>query len=442
MWHGGFVVIDISDNSNPQLVSSYSTDCAPWGKAIAGLLIDGDYLYVGWDYYYGLGIFDISDPANPVKVSTYGGISYARFVEKKDNYVFVSTYYGGYIRIFDVSNPSAPTLVSSIPTPGYGIYADISGNYYYLADTRHTYGLKIYDITDPTSPTLVSQFDTTSLGLGWIFGIKVYGDEAIATFRKTDHIVSFDISNPAEPTVKSILKVTNLLDLFEFVNNRLYLSGTDGMYIWGIPYIEATIDIKPETINLKSHGKWVTCYIELPDGYNVEDINISTVKITEVGREEIDPPIYAETHPTSIGDYGSDGIQDLMVKFDRQELQGKLPIGNEVEILVMGELESGEEFRGSDKVRVIEGSEQEGKICQAKSKGDVITIEYRLDKDENVNISAYATSGREIAKIFSGYKNKGEHKIEWNSSQLRTGLYLIRIKGESFQNILKVAVVK
>ena len=33
------------------------------------------------------------------------------------------------------------------------------------------------------------------------------------------------------------------------------------------------IDIDPDTLKLDSTGKWITCYIELPDEYDVEDIN-------------------------------------------------------------------------------------------------------------------------------------------------------------------------
>jgi len=76
------------------------------------------------------------------------------------------------------------------------------------------------------------------------------------------------------------------------------------------PEIPATVDIDPDTLNLKSKGRWITAYIELPEGYDVNDINVSTVRLNDT--------IAAEQHPAEVGDHDEDGIPDLMVKFDRR----------------------------------------------------------------------------------------------------------------------------
>jgi PKD repeat protein len=47
--------------------------------------------------------------------------------------------------------------------------------------------------------------------------------------------------------------------------------GTDTLAVTVNP-IPATIDCDPDTLNLKSEGEWITCYIELPEGYGVERI--------------------------------------------------------------------------------------------------------------------------------------------------------------------------
>lgn len=113
--------------------------------------------------------------------------------------------------------------------------------------------------------------------------------------------------------------------------------------------IDATIDIDPDTLNLKSGGKWITCYIEL-DGYNVSDIDISTVKITDIEGVSVDIP--AESHPTSVGDEDSDGIPDLMVKFDRSDVQDACSVGPAT-FTVTGELTDGTVFEGYDTINVI-----------------------------------------------------------------------------------------
>lgn len=106
------------------------------------------------------------------------------------------------------------------------------------------------------------------------------------------------------------------------------------------------INIDPDTLNLKSKGKWITCYIELPEGYDVADIDVSTIMLNE--------QVSAELQPSEIGDYDDDGIADLMVKFNRAAVQEILEAGDEVEITVTGELTDGTPFEGTDTIRVID----------------------------------------------------------------------------------------
>ena len=109
--------------------------------------------------------------------------------------------------------------------------------------------------------------------------------------------------------------------------------------------IQATIVIDPDTLNLNSKGKWITCYIELPEDYDVEDIEVSTIKLND--------EVPAESRPTGVGDCDDDGIAELMVKFDRSAVQEILEAGDEVEITVTGELNDDTKFEGSDTIRVI-----------------------------------------------------------------------------------------
>jgi len=108
--------------------------------------------------------------------------------------------------------------------------------------------------------------------------------------------------------------------------------------------ITATIDFDPDTLNQKSQGKWVVVYIELPQGYNVANIIISSLLLEET--------IPAEPWPYSIGDYDKDGIPDLMVKFNRADVINLLPSGNNVIVHVKGMVGT-TTFEGFDIIRVI-----------------------------------------------------------------------------------------
>jgi len=74
-----------------------------------------------------------------------------------------------------------------------------------------------------------------------------------------------------------------------------------------------TVDFDPDTLNLKSKGEWVTAYTEFPEGYDVADINVSTILLNGTIPLNVDAPV-------TIGDYDNDSIPDLMVKFDRAEI--------------------------------------------------------------------------------------------------------------------------
>lgn len=140
--------------------------------------------------------------------------------------------------------------------------------------------------------------------------------------------------------------LTGTLASGEPIDNDFYI-GDDAKIVL-VPEagsIETTVDIDPDTFNLKSKVPWITCYIELPEGYNVGDIDVSTVMLNG--------QIQAESHPTEIGDYDNDSVPDLMVKFDRSAVQEILEVGDEVEITVAGELNV-ETFEGSDTIRVID----------------------------------------------------------------------------------------
>jgi len=119
--------------------------------------------------------------------------------------------------------------------------------------------------------------------------------------------------------------------------------------------LEALIDIAPDTLNLKSHGQYVTCYITLPEGVSPSDILPSSVKIVAVSGDPIEPGLSIDpSFAPEVGDYDEDGISDLTVKFDRQELiLAPLLIGDR-EIRISGNLADGREFGGADPIRVID----------------------------------------------------------------------------------------
>jgi len=106
------------------------------------------------------------------------------------------------------------------------------------------------------------------------------------------------------------------------------------------------VNIDPDVVNLKSHGNYLTAYIEVDGGFDVADIDLGTVFLNGV--------IPAESSPTAIGDDDDDGVPDLMVKFDRQAAIANVPllVGDQP-LDVTWLMSDGTPFIGQDTVKVI-----------------------------------------------------------------------------------------
>ncbi len=78
--------------------------------------------------------------------------------------------------------------------------------------------------------------------------------------------------------------------------------------------IEADIDIEPDTLDLSQEvrDEFVTAYIELPEGYEPEDIEAEKVRL--------DNEVRAQEKSFEIVDRNQNGVSELAVRFDRAEL--------------------------------------------------------------------------------------------------------------------------
>ena len=120
--------------------------------------------------------------------------------------------------------------------------------------------------------------------------------------------------------------------------------------------IPASVDIDPDTLNPESQGKFVTAYIELPQEYDVNGIDVSTVGLClgHVAACPEDASVEAKEHPTAVGDEDGDGIPDRMVKFSREAVVALLDgRTGDITFRVKGEV-SGSPFEGTDTRRVLD----------------------------------------------------------------------------------------
>ena len=85
--------------------------------------------------------------------------------------------------------------------------------------------------------------------------------------------------------------------------------------------IVSEVEIQPETLNRKSEGKYITGYIELIEELDINLLDISTVELVVDGFTAV-PASRAE-----VSDYNDNGIPDLTLKFDRQQVTEAIGTG-------------------------------------------------------------------------------------------------------------------
>lgn len=122
--------------------------------------------------------------------------------------------------------------------------------------------------------------------------------------------------------------------------------------------IEVEVDCDPDTLNLKSNGNWITCYIELPAGYDPRDIDAATILLNDVLSPELNPKYgFVMAEESYIMDHDGDGMEERMAKFVRSEVEGLLDVGISVVLTLTGELIDGTKFKGTDEISVIDPPE-------------------------------------------------------------------------------------
>jgi len=98
------------------------------------------------------------------------------------------------------------------------------------------------------------------------------------------------------------------------------------------------VSLHPKVLNLRSMGRWITCYIGLPEGYDVSDIDVDTIRLEDI----------MEAQRSNV-----QGTM-LMVKFDRRALIEYLDgTPGPVTLTVSGELIDGTPFQDADTILCI-----------------------------------------------------------------------------------------
>ena len=70
------------------------------------------------------------------------------------------------------------------------------------------------------------------------------------------------------------------------------------------------------------------------------------------------------------------------------------------------------------------------------------TIDFSIPQSEIVTLNVYDIIGREVETILNKQTDAGHHRMQWNASNVPSGIYLIRMQSGNFSQVRKVMAVQ
>ncbi|HEY2784103.1 MAG TPA: transglutaminase domain-containing protein [Fimbriiglobus sp.] len=223
---GSIRVVDITDPTNPQILTTFGGSDIAAGLGVTGMELDGDRLVVTTGKFDANAnaqvlVYSLADPSAPSLLGqsplTFNGVDYTGMISDTiiNHHVYTSSLFFRYFiagqnvfgqygesLVIDVTNPSAPAPVSVIfnrpPEPNFtypdglkwpdgssNIWqsAEVNANTAYIATTANTKStvddigqILVVDTTDPNNPNVVRTVNVP--GMSVVAGISVVGNTA------------------------------------------------------------------------------------------------------------------------------------------------------------------------------------------------------------------------------------------------------------------------
>ncbi len=192
-------VVDVSNPASMTVVNGTGTATATGPNSI---YVQGRYAYIT-NSSGAIQSFDISNPASPSSpgfVYTGGGSDVVSSIYVQGRYAYVTDQTAAKLYVVDVSNPASMAVVNGTGTAtGTGpnsVY--VQGKYAYVSNSSGA--IQSFDISNPASPSL-SGFVYTGGGSDVVSSINVQGRYAYVTDQTAAKLYVVDVSNPASMTV-------------------------------------------------------------------------------------------------------------------------------------------------------------------------------------------------------------------------------------------------
>jgi len=246
-------------------------------------------------------------------------------------------------------------------------------------------------------------------------------------------------------------------------------SGTDGRLICEVlelglysvraaAILEFEINLDPDALNVKSRGRTVTAYLNVPthlQGAEIDPTSVllnAVVPLLEILGDDV--AVVAELSD-------SDPYSMITMKFDRQALVASLPPVNGLVSLPFVGILDGQVFRATDEIRILGNEEkintggQEPVVTREVNSvgvpmvdqdGGRVSLAISLAQAGPVRVNVYDLRGRLIRTVADMGLAAGPNVLSWDQRdrtgrRVSSGIYFYRVSGRSIDEVRKFVIV-
>jgi hypothetical protein len=243
VWEDGMAVLDISNPSQPAVVTEIPVNQTEGPGLDVALLGDTLYLARGEG---GLGVFELSDPARPSLVGGYSALQNGGPWQRTSRVstggellvlleeVWEGDLPGGILRVYKLGDPSSPKQAGEIEIDEPFLRSDLTsaGSYaYFMGSACHqscTHNLLTADLKNPDAPAVLS-----SLRLpGEAYDIYLDG-EYLFVAGGINGLYVWDMSDPANPSLAAHVDTSGPVEKVVTNGEWVYAAGQEaGLMIY------------------------------------------------------------------------------------------------------------------------------------------------------------------------------------------------------------------
>jgi len=230
---GGLSVISVSNPENPEEVGY--CDLNESMDYVKYIFLSGGYAYIagssfnGMEYECFFVVIDISDPSNPVRRGRFGPIgsdsNHVRVAVSGDICYFIIS--SNLIYVVDISTPNSPRMINRINTHTENKDIFVSDEIAYV--TVGIIGLRIIDVSNPRQSELLVTFNTPESA----HDIFVDGSTAYVLDGENSLLV-IDVSDPANPALVDSYWTPDARGVHVSGSYAYVANGRDGLVLLGL----------------------------------------------------------------------------------------------------------------------------------------------------------------------------------------------------------------